>query len=293
MRQFFIFLCFFSCASVLADHDSSGGWNYNGRTFYCDDYEENKRFSEKAKELAKTKRQEGALHYNWALCQLHRGPEELMAGIETFQKAAALGDHTSDLILEEYFISDGYELSKRKITKNQPNLQKAIEHLQSALRSIRNQSNYPNNPDDLNDEIKNRSYLNTAENLPKYYVRQFGLRITDHLNGIATTADIGNSTIKSLKNARDAAGDCLKIPGNTDLWSEKIHANAMARCREKQRIALALLPLEQDRLDIAQSSQCQKKTNLSECPGHNKIKKDMLQLYSKHIQIAKQQLATL
>ena len=114
MRQFFIFLCFFSCASVLADHDGSSGWNYNGRTFYCDDYEENKRFSEKAKELAKTKRHEGATHYNFALCQFHRGPEHLMAGIATFQKAAALGDHTSDLILEEYFISDGYELSKEK-----------------------------------------------------------------------------------------------------------------------------------------------------------------------------------
>ena len=288
MRQFLILLCFFSCAFVLADHDGSEGYSYNGRTFQCNDEDGDDAYTvtKKFAEIYDT----GVAHYNYALCQLHHGPKHFMAGIASLQTAASKGFHAAASALEEYHISDGYELFQREVTKNQPNLQKAIEYQQLALQSIRDQSNYPfNDPDNLVSEREDHLYLNTAENQPRYYVRQFGLRITDHLNG--TKKDIGNSTIESLDNAIIAATDCLKIPGNTDLWSEKVHADAMDRCREKQRIAQVLLPLEQERLDIIRL-QCQGIT-LSECEAHTLKKKEMLQHYLDHIKIAKTQLAAL
>ena len=38
MRQFALLLCVFSFSAALADHDGSKGYDYNGRTFQCDDY---------------------------------------------------------------------------------------------------------------------------------------------------------------------------------------------------------------------------------------------------------------
>ena len=90
MRQFLFLLCFFSCASILADHDGSPGYTYNGRIPHCDNYDQAKRFSENAKKLSRNEpnpqKAEGAIHYNFALCQIYHGPKQLMAGIDTFQK---------------------------------------------------------------------------------------------------------------------------------------------------------------------------------------------------------------
>ena len=167
MRQFLFLLCFFSCFSVLADHDDSSGYNYNGKTFKCEDYDDAKRFSENAKELSKTKKAEGSLHYNFALCQLHRGPEHLMAAIATLQKAVAMRDHTAAITLARYYSSDGYDLPLGKVTENESNLQKTIEYEELALNIIRSQPNYPfSDPygDDLKLEQEDHLYLNTASN---------------------------------------------------------------------------------------------------------------------------------
>ena len=290
MRQFLILLCFFSCAFVLADHDGSEGYSYNDRTFQCNDEDGDDAYTvtKKFAEIYDT----GVAHYNYALCQLHHGPKHFMAGIASLQTAASKGFHAAAISLAGYYISDGYDLQRGKRTKNQSNLQKAIEYRKLALQIINSLPDYPFS--DLDNRIAEREdhlLLDTAENLAGAYVRQFGLRVIDHLNGTTTTTDIRNSTLESLENARVAADSCLKIPGNTDIWNKEVHTNAMDRCRTKKEIALALLPLEQERLDIIRS-QCQG-ILLSECEAHTLKKEEMLQLYLEYVKIAKTQLAAL
>ena len=284
MRQVFIFIGFFICSSVLADHGGQGH-SYNGRTFKCGGYEDSKRFA--------TEYGGGAHTYNWALCQLHYG--ELRDGIATLKEAADdMGDLHAAVVLAKYYISDNYKLSDGKTTGNKANLQEAIDYRKQALRAIRSQKNYPF--DDLTGdnamiERESHIYLNTAGGLTSAYVREFGLRIMDHLNGITKTKDIGKSTIESLQNAKAAADDCLAIPYKRDVWSRSVYNKSMDFCREKKRIAKALLPLEEERIEIA-SSQCQN-IRLSECPAHVVKKDEMLELYLEHVQIARTQLAAL
>ena len=284
MRQVFIFIGFFICSSVLADHGGQGH-SYNGRTFPCNSYEDSKRFAEKFGK--------GADYYNWALCQLHHGE---LDGITTLHKAADdMGDLHAAIVLAKYYISDNYKLSAGRTTGNKANLQEAIDYRKRALRNIRSQKNYPF--DDLTGdnamiERESHIYLNTAGGLTSAYVRQFGLRIMDHLNGITQIKNIRNATtIESLQNARDTADDCLAIPYKRDVWSKSVYNKSMDFCREKKRIAKALLPLEEERIEIA-SSQCQN-IRLSECPAHVVKKDEMLELYLEHVQIARTQLAAL
>ena len=278
MRQFLFLLCFFSCASVLADHDGSDGYNYNGRTFKCNNYEKAKDLAENAKDLVKTKEEEGRLHYNFALCQIHRGPEQLMAGIVSLQTAVAKRFHGAAITLAEYHSSDGYDLPLGKVTNNESNLKKAIEYRELAVDLIHNQPNYPFSDiykDDLIAERRSHHYLNTAGNIPKNYLDLFIEKIKFHRNSKNT--DIKNATIEALENTIKAADNCLAIEYIENVWSSSVYDKSMARCEASKQIAETLLDLEKDRLSIASTS-CQK-IKLSECKEHQAIESEMLRHY--------------
>ena len=297
MRQFFIFLCFFSCASVLADHGGNG-WNYNGRTFKCNTgFENAKRFAENAKELSETEEREGRLHYSWAFCQLHHGPQYLPTAIASLQTALDKGFHGAAIILAEYFISDGFNLSKGNVTRNEPNFLEALKYRKQALTLIHNQPNYPfSDPygDDLKVEKADRPYLKTAGNITTNYLIRYIRAFKLHRN---TDTDIENATTDALNNTIKAAETCLAIEyieRPVVVWNRSVYDKTMNRCEASKLIAEILLPLETERLRIA-SENCQY-TKLSKCTAHQTIEKEMLRHYKAYKVIADQllqQLATL
>ena len=290
MRQFLILLCFFSCASVLADHDGSEGYSYNGRTFQCKKnelgfggYDETKKFAE----IYDT----GVAHYNYALCQLHHGPKHFMAGIASLQTAASKGFHAAAIVLAGYFSSDGYDLPKREVTENVSNLQKTIEYRELALQSIHDQSNYPfNSLDNLEAEREDHLYLNTASNLTGSYLSLFGARISDHIE--STNKNIGNTTLEPLKKAIKAANDCIAISPNENIWSSSVYNNNMARCRADKKTAQEILLLEEKRLRVASSTSC-RNIKLSDCEVHNEIESQIYQLYVENLEATDNLIAAL
>ena len=292
MRQFLFLLCFFSCFSVLADHDGSSGYNYNDRTFRCTNYNKAKDLAENAKNLVETRKAEASLHYNWALCQIHRGPEQLMAGIVTLKQAADMGSHRAAITLAGYFTSDGYDLPRGEVTDNESNFQKAVEYEELTIDIIRSQPNYPfSDPyhDDLIAERRSHLYLKTASNLTASYSGQFADRISTHIE--STNKNIGNTTVEPLRKTIEAANNCLAISYNEDVWSRNVYDKYMARCEESKRIAQLLLPLEQKRLRVAYTS-CQN-IKLSKCEAHNQVESKIYQLYVEHLSKADQLLASL
>ena len=297
MRQFFIFLCFFSCASVLADHGGSDSWNYKGRTFHCTDFDKAKKWAENAKELSETELDEGKFHYIWALCQLHHGPKYLPAALVSLQTALDKGDLLSAITLAKYFMSDGFNLPKGTMTDNIPDLNEAIRYRELALQII-SESNYPfSDPygDDLAFEKAEQPYLMTAGNIPTNYIGLFIEKIKFHRN--STDEDIKKATIDALENTITAAETCLAIKyikKPVVVWSRSVYNKNKDRCEASKLIAETLLPLEKERLRIA-SENCQY-TKLSKCTAHQTIEKEMLRHYKAYKAIADQllqQLATL
>ena len=297
MRQFFIFLCFFSCASVLADHGRSDSWNYNGRTFYCTDFDKAKEWAENAKKLSETKVDEGKFHSIWAFCQLYHGPKYLPAALESLQTALDKGNPSAAFTLAKYFISDGFNLPKGTMTDNIPDLNEAIRYRELALQII-SESNYPfSDPygDDLAFEKAEQPYLTAAGNIPTNYIGLFIKKIKFHRN--STDKDIKTATIDALKNTITAAETCLAIKyikKPVVVWSRSVYDKNMARCEASKLIAETLLPLEKERLRIA-SENC-KGTKLSKCTAHQTIEKEMLKAYKAYKVIVDQliqQLAAL
>lgn len=285
MRQFFILFGVFICSSVLADHDSSQGYNYNGRTFKCHNFREAKVFAETAKEEEK-----GRFLYLLARCELHRG--HLFPGITTLKQAADKGEHLASFQLTEYYSSGGYNLPKGQATGNEADLQKTIEYEELTLKFIRSMSNYPfgsNYGDDENIEKEHHLYLKTASNLTGSYMGLFATRFTSHIESKNT--DIGGATLEPLRNAIEAANRCFSIPYNSNVWSKRVYNNTINLCRENKEIAEALLPLENDRLRVARLN-CQN-TRLSKCAAHNEIDRQIEQLYNEYLDKTAQLLAAL
>ena len=289
MRQFLILLCFFSCAFVLADHDGSEGYSYNDRTFQCNDEDGDDAYTvtKKFAEIYDT----GVAHYNYALCQLHHGPKHFMAGIASLQTAASKGFHAAAIVLAGYFSSDGYDLPKREVTGNESNLQKTIEYEELALQSIHDQSNYPfNSLDNLEAEREDHLYLNTASNLTGSYMGLFGARISDHIE--STNKNIGEATLEPLGKTINAADNCLAIPYNSKLWSDRVYKNKIARCRAHKKTAQEILLLEEKRLRVASSTSC-RNIKLSDCEVHNEIESQIYQLYVENLEATDNLIAAL
>ena len=137
-----------------------------------------------------------------------------------------MGDLHAAIVLAKYYISDRYNLPLRKMTRNEGNLQEAIDYRESALDIIRSLPNYPfDDPDSARIEKEDHVYLKTASNLTGNYMNLFGKRISKHIE--STNTDIGNATLNSLKKAREdkAADNCLKISPDTRLWPSHVYQN--------------------------------------------------------------------
>ena len=283
MRQFFILFLIFTCSSVLADHDRSGGHNYNGRTFPCENFSEAMEFAEDYG---------GGAWYNVAFCQLHRGPKFLFQGISTLQGIADQ-DPLAAVEVAEYYSSGGYGLPIGQVTKNEPNLLKAIEYEEKALKIMSSsQSNYPfNDPygDSLRIEKEDHPYLNTSANLLVSYMALFTVRSITHIESIGGQIEV--DTLTPLKKIIEAANRCLAIPYDKRLWNRGVYNNMRARCEENKRTATELLPLERKRLRVA-LTHCQGK-RLSNCEAHNIIDRQIERIYNNHLHIAAQLLAAL
>ena len=281
MRQFLFLLCFFSCTSVLADHDGSKGWNYNGRTFKCNGFDDAKSFAENAEKLSKTEEGEGRRHHNWAFCQLHHGPQYLPTAIASLQTAASKGYHGAAIVLAGYFISDGFKLPKGDVTRNELDFLKATKYREQALRLIQKQPNYPfSDPygDDLRNEKDSQNYLKIADNITTDYLIRYIRAFKLHRN---TDTDIKKTTIDALNNTIKAADTCLAIEyieKPVVVWSRSIYDKNMARCEASKLIAQILLPLEKERLRIA-SEDCRQYTKLSKCIAHQAIEGEMRRHY--------------
>jgi len=284
MRQFFILLGIFACSVALADHDGSEGHDYNGRTFYCDDFRDTKEFAETEKEEV------GRAYLIFAFCELHRG--HLVPGIFTLKKAASLGDSIAAMDLAEYHSSGGYKLPRGQVTWNEADLKEAIRYRELALRLIESRPNYPfDDPygDDFRNEVEVQPYLETAGNLTGSYVSLFTAKSIAHIESM--NQDAGNATLELLYKAIEAADNCLAIPYRSDIWNERAYNNHMAICRTDKEFAKILLPLERERLRVSKAS-C-RNIKLSECAAHNEVDSQIEALYDEYLEKANQLVAAL
>ena len=281
MRQFFILFLIFTCSSVLADHDRSGGHNYNGRTFPCENFSEAMEFAEDYG---------GAHWYNFAFCQLHRGPKFLFQGISTLQ---GIADNIPLAAVEvaEYYSSGGYSLPMGEVTENEADLLESIKYKEKALKIMSSsQSNYPfNSSDDFRIEKEEHHYLNTSANLLVSYMALFTVRSITHIESIGGQVKV--DTLSPLNKVIEAASKCLAIPYDSRLWSRGVYNNTRARCTEDKETAQRLLPLERQRLQAA-LTHCRGK-KLSSCGPHNTFDRQIEQIYNNHLDRADRLLAAL
>ena len=82
MRYFILFCLWFLSFSIFADHKGLAVLDYSERTFPCESYAE-------AESLVQQEQVKLEDHYNYALCQCHRG--EIIQGIENMRALAEWG----------------------------------------------------------------------------------------------------------------------------------------------------------------------------------------------------------
>ena len=83
---------------------------------------------------------------------------------------------------------------------------------------------------------------------------------------------------KLLKNLEREANNCLSILYRS-IWDIERYNKMKDFCRQNQKTAQALLPLERDRLQIARTN-CQQYAKVTDCIVHNTIEGQIYQLYT-------------
>ena len=191
--------------------------------------------------------------------------------------------------MAEYYISDGYDLSRGEVTNDEANLKKAIHYRARALE-LMSQSNYPyNNPDHLMGEWEMHYHLAIAHGLAISYLSLFAIRYNAHEKSKNTL--IGEATVEALQKTIKAAQDCINIPYK-DIWKESFYNNNRAGCKATKKIAQLLIPLEEKRLLVASSVACYDKI-LSSCDPHKKVTAQIEELYMKYLENPEELLASL
>ena len=280
MKQLACIVLVFSSFHLFADPGHGLAANYNGRTLPCTDYK-NAKFQMK-------KFGDASSHYNWALCQGHRG--ELSGAIASFETAAKMGRPLAAIALAEH-----YALEDGKFTGNLPHLQKGIDYYKIAFNYM-SQPGYPSDPDSFQHEKKEGFLLLTANNLVEIHWEQFARRIDNHMAGSTSRRD--NSTLESLKNVKAAAVRCLNIKYDSELWTKATYNKRMALCqaainvlRDKPSGEKGILSLEEDRIDIAVND-CNSSEPLYHCAKHEDIANKLLDLYFANADVSNDLLAS-
>lgn len=283
MKQFVLIVLFLSVFKLSADPGHGLEANYNGKTFICRNFDNAKLHVEDFRDASS--------HYNWGLCQLHRG--ELLSGIASLETAARMGDPLAAIILAGYYASNHYDLESHQMTDDPVNLQKGIDYYTRAL-DIMSQPGYPSDPDSYQMEKKEGYRLLTANNLVLAYWKQFALKYVSHFSGSVSRYD--DSTLESIQNVEAAATRCLNITYNSELWFKATYNKRMALCQgtinvlRDQTGRKGVLSLEEDRLHVA-THNC-RDFSLFDCQKHQDIANKIAELYRANINVAKKLLSS-
>ena len=206
--------------------------------------------------------------YNLGIVSLCMGKET--EGLAHLQTASDSGHVAATHLLGLYFrLNQSFSRQGMGPTKSQDDLNSAIHYYEIAAQMIEQTRDYPRGSTPDMDDIE--YYVNTSyyvfSTIPNLYLYGFSKAIEEIVSSEVKLSYV--DTLDVLERMRGAAERCVQRPSLSTLEDKEaeLYDVQQFRCGTYLDYARAVLPLEQQRLEVAQGCT----VPLGRCPEHQDI----------------------